>query len=79
MFRLQNKQYWWEGNFWNPIADGYEYVDMYDREYKEIQKPFDNLDEAIREAKERADNPYVENIRVINEITKEVMFIAKDN
>ena len=66
MFRIERKEYTWEGNYWNPIKEGYEWGDA-------GLPLIDNEKEACAKAKELANNPYTIGFRVVREKDKKII------
>lgn len=58
MYRVERENYVWQGNYYNPTWDGYEWND--------IEKEFNSEDEAIAYVKQIMDNPFISRHRVVH-------------
>lgn len=67
MYRVQYLEYEWEGNYFNPTKEWNEWVDAYDCE------PIADKEQALAIAITKAQNPFVQGVRVIDEMNNAVV------
>ena len=66
MFKVERKEYYWEGSYWNPTEEGYTWDEMDDAN-------FQDKEEACNFALQKANNPYTLGFRVVNADSGEVV------
>lgn len=59
MFRVERKEYFWEGSYWNSTKESYDQEDA-------GLPLLTNQEEACKLAQEKAQNPFTMGFRVVN-------------
>lgn len=59
MFRIERKKFFWEGNYWKPAKEWYDWEDA-------GLPLLENQEEACKLAQEKAQNPFTMGFRVVN-------------
>lgn len=59
MFRVERKEYFWEGNYWNPTKAWHDWEDA-------GLPLLANQEEACKLAQKKAQNPFTIGFRVVN-------------